>query len=224
MRIRCVIAVALLGACSNELAPDEGVLCPSCVPLSGGETSDFGGGDQCVFEEQAIPDERELQDELATTLAAYAGDFERPLRWSGPEAEPTTLRGNMAFGDGRYFVGASVECGDFVQVRSSIVLETADGALQATSEGALTLRRVDGGSYFEATSDLRAARGTLDLHLDGAEPHVGRLSTTITATASGPSGTVTLEVSYFADRESAETFARGGQAASTSEFRVIGTF
>lgn len=224
MRIRCVITVALLGACGSDVAPDEGVLCPSCVPLSGGETSDFGGGSECAFEERAIPDERELQDELAATLAAYAGDFERPLRWSSPEAEATTLRGSVALGDGSYFVGDPVECGDFVQVGSSVVLETADGALRATSEGTLTLRRMDGGSYLEATSDLSMVRGTLDLHVDGAEPHVGRLSTTIVANADGLSGTATLEVSYFADRESAEAFARGEQAASTSEFRVVGTF
>lgn len=218
-----MVAVALVGACGTEPAPDEGVLCPGCVPLSGGETSDFGGGSECAFEEGAIPDEPELQDELEATLAAYAGGFEQTLRWSSPDAT-TTLHGDITFGDGRYFAGDPIECGNFIQVSSTLVLETADSAVQATSEGALTLRRMDGSSFLEATADLSTVRGTLDLHIDSEQPHVGRLLAEAFSDEDGLSGTVSLEVSYFADRDSAEAFARGEQAPSTSESRVVGTF
>jgi hypothetical protein len=220
-----MVLMVLLVGCDSELAP--GGLCPTCVPQTGGETSDFGGGSECEFEEQAIPDEPELEAELETTLAAYAGPFERTLHWRATEAaaaitaEETTIRGHIAFGDGTYFAG---ECGDFVQFRTTIELEIADGSVQATSAGALTFRRADGASDIETVSDLRTARGNLDLHIDGSEPHVGRLSTVISANADGLSGSVTLEVSYFADRESAEAFARGKQVESTSESRVVGTF
>src|SRR3954463_896620 len=53
------------------------------------------------------------------------------------------LRGKIAFGASANCVADRVECGDFVQVRSRLELETTDRSLQATSEGALTLRRTD---------------------------------------------------------------------------------
>lgn len=219
----------LLGGCDSELAPGRGdLLCPGCVPRSGGETTDFGGGSECHFEEQAIPDDRELRAQLQTTLAAYAGDFVRTLRWSASdwaiEPEETTVRGNVEFGGGSYFVGDQVECGDFIQVPASIELETADGGLKATSEGTLTLRPADGTSAITGVTDLSKARGTLDLRIDSSEPHVGRLSTVIGDSADGLRGTVAIEVSYFADPDSAEAYARGDQVESISEFTVVGGF
>ena len=117
-----------------------------------------------------------------------------------------------------------VECSDEVQFKTTIELETTDGGLLATSEGALTFRRADGMSELEAASDLSTARGKLDLRIDSSEPHVGRLSTRLVANAEGLSGSVTIEVSYFADRASAEAAARGEKVESTSELRVVGTF
>lgn len=226
-----MMLAALLSGCDGGLAPDgHDELCPTCVPRSGGETSDFGGGSECRFEEYAIPDQPELQAELETTLAAYAGPFQRTLRWSAPDAttpitaDETTIRGNIEFGAGTYFVGDPVECGDFVQVKASTELETADGGVEATSQGALTLQRTDGTSQVAAASDLSTVRGKLDLRIESSEPHVGRLTTVITANGGGLEGTVTIEVSYFPDRESAEAYARGERVASTSEFQVIGTF
>jgi hypothetical protein len=115
------------------------------------------------------------------------------------------------------------DCGE-IQLRTRVIFETADGSLQATTEGALRFRPADGSSYITMVSDLSEARGSLDLRLQSAKPHVGRLLTGIVANAEGLSGTVTLEVSYFADRESAEAYAGGETIESTSEFRVVGTF
>src|SRR6188474_2952949 len=109
MRARWMVLMALLSGCDGGLAPGHERLCPACVPRSGGETSDFGGGTACSFEEQAIRDELELQTELEKALAAYAGPFERTLRWSaaGPAtpitADETTIRGNLEFGAGACF-------------------------------------------------------------------------------------------------------------------------
>jgi hypothetical protein len=222
-----MVLMVLLVGCDSELAP--GGLCPTCVPQTGGETSDFGGGSECQLEERALTPDSELRPELDTTLAAYAGRFERTLRWSAPDAtrpftpDGTTIRGNVEVEDGAYFANDSVDCGE-VQLRTRVTLETADGGLQATSEGALRFRPADGTSYITAASDLSEARGNLDLRLDSAEPHVGRLLTSIVANADGLSGAVTIEVSYFADRDSAEAYARGEKIESTSEFRVVGTF
>jgi hypothetical protein len=223
--------LVLLAGCDSEFAPGgRDVLCPSCIPRTGGETSDFGGGQECQYDERTIPDEPELQAELETTRTAYAGRFERKLRWSAADStipitdDETTIRGNVELGDGTYFVGAPVACGDFVQFRTTVELETADGALQATSVGALTFRRAAGASDIRAVSDLSTVRGDLDLGIDGGQPHVGRLSTRIVADAEGLSGGVAIEVSYFADRASAEAAARGEKVESTSELRVVGTF
>jgi hypothetical protein len=175
-------------------------------------------------------DDPGLQAELTSVLAAYAGAFEGTLRWSAPDTitpvalEATTLRGTVQLAD-TYFVGASVECGHLIRVEASVALEADDGSVQATSEGALTLNRTDGTSNLAAASDLSTVRGNLDLRLDHRQPHVGRLSTNISSNPDGVSGAVTIEVSYFADRESAEAYARGNsQVENTSEFQVIGTF
>ena len=225
-----MVLMALLSGCNAGLAPGHESLCPTCVPQSGGETSDFGGGSVCELKE-AMPDDRELQSELEKTLAAYARPFERALRWRAAEdtsapivAEDTTLRGKIEFDGGVYLADETVECGDLVQVRCRLELETADGSMQATSKGWLTLRRSDAASNIAATSDLSTVHGNLDLRVDSSKPHVGRLSTGIAADADGVSGNVTIEVSYFADRASAEAYARGEQVASTSELRVIGEF
>jgi hypothetical protein len=226
-----MVLLVLLAGCDGEVAPGgRDVLCPSCIPRSGGETSDFGGGQECQYEERAIADEPELEAELETTLAAYAGRFERKLRWSAPDStlaltnDETTIRGNIELGDGKYLIGTPVECDDLIQLSATIELETADGGLQATSEGALMFRRADGASELTAVSDLSLARGSLELPIESTEPHVGRLSTSIVADAAEISGTVTIEVSYFADRASAEAAAQGKRAESTSELRVIGAF
>src|SRR6187402_2450750 len=132
MQARWMVLVALLSGCDSGLAPGQGVLCPTCVPRSGGETSDFGGGSACSFEQQDLPDDPGLQAELEAALAAYAEPFERPLRWRAADgsspitAEETTLRGKIEFGASAYFVGDPVECGDVVQVTASLELETAD--------------------------------------------------------------------------------------------------
>lgn len=231
-------AVGMLCACGGQVPPsDEGrTLCPTCVPLSGGETSDFGGGSACSFQESAIPDEVELWAELEATLAAYRGHFERSLRWHAPDAmtsttaEQTTISGKIELGDGTrddgtYLVGEPAECGDFVEVTARVVFETADGGLQTKTEhAALVLARNDGSSRIRARSDLSTVRGTLELRIDSSQPHVGWLSTVIVANADGMSGSLTSELSYFAEPSLAEAYARGERVAAISESQLIGTF
>jgi hypothetical protein len=230
-------AAGLLGACGGQVPSDEGrTLCPSCVPLSGGETSDFGGGSACAFQESAIPDEVALWAELEATLAAYRGHFERSLRWHARDemtsatAEQTTISGNIELGDGTrgdgtFLVGEPAECGDFVEVTARVVFETADGAVHTKTEhAALVLARKDGSSQIRARSDLSTVRGTLDLRIDSSQPHVGWLSTLIVGNADGLSGSLTSELSYFAEPSHAEAYARGERVAVTSESQLIGTF
>jgi hypothetical protein len=229
MDIRGALGVGMscwLLGCAVDEAGDRGsdTLCPSCIPLSGGETSDFGGGQEnCEVEE--LPLSPAVRSDLGVDeiMDSLAEPFSATLRFEldGDERPDTVLSATVTFGAPEYWqIGVEVTdaCRDSVRIPVAVNVATSDGAFVADAEGALQVRRGDLSWRLDATADLTQTSGNLPLALDESRPHLGQLRLSIDGSPAGPRGNVSVLLYYPGedgptDRIPLETEAPGSEHA-----------
>jgi len=214
--------VSVLGGCSVADDPHGGAergICTTCTPRVGGETSDFGGGSECLQEPRAVTDALAEEFGVSEVVAAYSQRFENTFLWTTQGApafvgkQATRIRGTVQFETPDYFE-ATAACAERVEVPAVVEFEVLDGSLSAAVRGRLTIRRGDSTGSLEARSDLSLATGTLDLEIDAGRPHAGELVARFTSSSTGLVGTVWPDLRYFESGEDAAAYANGSRSSA----------
>jgi hypothetical protein len=184
---------------------DADGLCASCTRLSGGETNDFGGGQENC-EEEEVPLSAAVRRELGVdeTMTTLAEPFSASLRFQlEDEARPdTTVTATATFGTPEYLqigVEATDACRDSVRVPVELSVAASDGAFAAVATGILQMRRGDLSWRLLAKADLAQTTGNLELELDESRPHLGELSLDLKGFPTGPRGNVSVRIYYPGD-------------------------
>lgn len=174
-----------LFACSREGGSGSplGKLCTSCKAQDiGGESSDFGGGQEnCKEEEQEFTEEVAEEFEVDALMATVSGQLETSFGWSEENYSSraqTTLSAKFTLGEPSFLVVGVEEgygCRDHVRVPVTIEATTADGAFEATFEGHLKVGREGDAPTLEAFADLASVLGNLPFDVEESRPHVAEL-------------------------------------------------
>jgi hypothetical protein len=210
MKLRQALGVGMscwvLG-CGVDASQEGGSreLCPSCTPLSGGETSDFGGGQENC-EEDVLPLTEDVRDELGVDeiMVALSEPFSAALRFAREDEErpDTTFTATATFGTPEYRqvgVDATDACRDSVLIPVELSVAASDGAFTADAAGALRVRRGDLAWQLLAAADLAGTAGNLELDVDDSRPHLGQLLLNIKGFPAGPRGDVRMKLYYPGD-------------------------
>lgn len=206
-------------------------LCPSCTPVSGGETSDFGGGQENC-EEQELPLSAAVRNELGVDdiVVALSDPFSASLRFQLEDEErpDTTLTATAILGTPEYWqigVEPSDACRDIVRIPVTLNVAASDGAFTADAVGALRIRRGDLVWQLLASADLAQASGNLELDLDESRPHLGALSFDIQGFPTGPRGNVSARVYYPGDDAPTDRIPDEDESpSSTWVYMAVGSF
>ncbi|OQX67805.1 MAG: hypothetical protein B6A08_13610 [Sorangiineae bacterium NIC37A_2] len=171
-----------LFACSREGGSGSplGKLCPSCKgQVVGGESSDFGGGQEnCLEEEQALTEEIAEEFEVDELMAMVSGQLETAFGWSDDSYSSradTTLSATFTLGTPSLVTVGNEDCRDHVRVPVTIQATTADGGFEATFEGKLEVGRGGETPTLYAQADLASVVGNLPLDVDTSRRHKGYL-------------------------------------------------
>jgi hypothetical protein len=212
---------ALQVACQSSPAPGalESSLCAACAPKAGGETSDFGNTVMvdCGRSDgpRALTEDEARTFALERPLAVIADGLSLPVGWvpdweaGGPSrTAPSVLTMSFEVVSDPVIV-VMEHCGSRVFIRVRAELETSDGALRASLSGSLHRHLhaeppVDSGWQGEFSTDLREARGTIDLRMREAWSRVrgqgqrhGSLGVSLHLDAArGAHGTISASVGY----------------------------
>jgi hypothetical protein len=212
-RTAVVVVLSILGC--SVTTPDRGGSedgTGSRVEIEGGETSDFGDGEQPVCRETeraevTLEQARALDLGLDSDLELIAPALELPFHW-GPVVDcdgaelPTEdtrlgLRLSVDRIDHVSFTPVSGEnssCEDRLEYRALVELETNDERL----EGVFYARLVPSAAGLQAHAipDLRNFSGDLRLELDSTRPYWGVMDTNFELSPEGSRGSLQILVSY----------------------------
>ena len=189
-------------ACSSSKSASGG-LCPTCKPQLGGESSDFGGGQEnCLEQAQPLSDAVRAELQVADVVASATSPFTTSLRWAVPDTVrgDTTLTATTTLDAATYRVigvEASEGCRDRVLIPATVNVATADGGLKAILHGAVELRRGDLIWHLRAHADLASTNGNLPLELDETRAHRGQLSLALSGFPDTRRGSFNADLSYF---------------------------
>lgn len=201
------LSVAVM-ACADEASPGGGRLCPACTPQTGGETTDFGGGQENC-RETVEPASPSILDEyqVEAAIAAVAEPLVTTFRWNplftGAEARAdTSLHVAFRLGTAAYEsigVEASNACRNKVKIPVTADLTTTDGAVAASLRGWLGKEQGDLVWRMRARTDLAEVQGSPPIQTDQTYRHVGDLELTLTDYPTGWHGNLTAALVYFLD-------------------------
>lgn len=210
VRLSSLVAfTAVIASCS---APETGEvaerqrICPDCrANARGGDTSDFGGGQENCRETK-LPVDTTTAAELGlqAALTAASSPLELPLRWLDASGAESTVEARVELGEPAYYaigVEPSAACRDSIRIPATVELETADGGLLATVNGLLRLRRGELSWELRASTDLSTVSGNRELGLDPNRAHEGRLDLTMRGFSGERRGSVAARVLYLDDAE-----------------------
>ncbi|MGE5787699.1 MAG: hypothetical protein ACM3ZE_24105 [Myxococcales bacterium] len=227
------LSVAVM-ACADEASPG-GRLCPTCTPQTGGETTDFGGGQENCREtvEPASPsilDEYQVEAAIAAVTEPLVTTFRWNPLFTGAEARAdTSLHIAFRLETASYEsigVEASNACRNKVKIPVTADLTTTDGAVAASLRGWLDKAQGDLVWRMRARADLAEVEGNPPIQTDQTYPHVGDLELTLTNYPTGWHGNLTASLVYFLDGPmSADTVQAAMVLPSTRyESLLLGSF
>jgi hypothetical protein len=176
--------------------------------------------------------------DLAQIVEVARGTFESELRWdlgpNPPAAAPppggyrskSKVQGSLALGDPVYYnqaPGAVVQygCWRMIRIPAVVNVSTADGAIAAETQGALTIVAGDfpGRWTLETFADLATVSGSLDLRLPPSAPERGYLHVAMIPCASsqGSRGVIAPNVWIFASVADALAYDPSSDVISNAE-------
>ena len=197
------LGIGLL-ACSSAQSSGSGGLCPTCAPLVGGESSDFGGGQaNCQEQERALSQAEQDEFRVAELVAAAAEPLTTSLRWNvhDPLRADTTLTAITTLGSPTFRaigVEASDACQDRVLIPATVDVSTADDGFATSLRGAVELRRGDLIWHLRAAVNLASGEGNLALQVDSTRRHAGELALDVRGFPEGRRGSFGAELRYLA--------------------------
>jgi hypothetical protein len=168
-------------------------LCPSCTPMAGGQTGDFGGSTPCLFEHPIRPPNAEEAEQFhVADVQSLRGDFAVSIGWRLAEDAPaevkkpkerrSMLRGTFVLEDELllhdYLATThpnAATCGKVFEIPLTIRFATDDGAIAGEAQGMLQRTAAHDRWWGYASVDIGDATGSLDLRLYPPDPNAGKV-------------------------------------------------